>query len=60
MLDFSVNTTLWPAAAEQHRVVIVTGSYAVAVDGVALTLNRLAAHLLRRGHEVLVLSLIHI
>ena len=55
LLDFSVNTTLWPAAAEQHRVVIVTGSYAVSVDGVALTLNRLAAHLLRRGHEVLVL-----
>ena len=56
MLDFSVDTAHWPAAALQQRVVITTGSYDHAVDGVALTLNRLAAHLLRQGHEVLVLS----
>ena len=56
MLDFSVDTADWPAAALQQRVVITTGSYDHAVDGVALTLNRLAAHLLRQGHEVLVLS----
>ena len=54
--DFSVNISEWPAAAQQQRVVIVTGSYAHAIDGVALTLNRLASHLLRSGHEVLVLS----
>ena len=47
LLDFSVNTSLWPAARPQQRVAIVTGSYAVAIDGVALTLNRLAAHLQR-------------
>ena len=56
MLDFSVDTADWPAAALQQRVVITTGSYDHAVDGVALTLNRLASHLLRQGHEVLVLS----
>ena len=56
MLDFSVDTAHWPAAALQQRVVITTGSYDHAVDGVALTLNRLAAHLLRQGHEVLALS----
>ena len=56
MLDFSVDVAHWPAAALQQRVAITTGSYDHAVDGVALTLNRLAAHLLRQGHEVLVLS----
>ena len=56
LLDFSVDTAHWPAAALQQRVVITTGSYDHAVDGVALTLNRLASHLLRHGHEVLVLS----
>ena len=34
----------------------ITGSYDHAIDGVALTLNRLAAHLLRQGREVLVLG----
>ena len=52
MLDFSVDVAHWPAAALQQRVAITTGSYDHAVDGVALTLNRLAAHLLRQGHEV--------
>ena len=54
--DFYVNRTLWPASKPelQHRVVLVTNSYDRNLDGVALTLNRLVAHLMRRGHEVLV------
>ena len=56
-LDFFVNRTLWPAAdaAEQQRVVLVTNSYDRNIDGVALTLNRLVAHLMRHGHEVLII-----
>ncbi|KAL1524495.1 hypothetical protein AB1Y20_019389 [Prymnesium parvum] len=56
MLNFSVDRAAWPAAAAQQRVALVTGSYDRVVDGVALTLNRLVAHLLRQGHEVLVLA----
>eukprot|EP00965_Chrysotila_dentata_P247110 6207554-Pleurochrysis_carterae.AAC.5 len=52
MSTFTVDVREWPAAFSQHRVAIVTGSYDTQVDGVALTLNRLAAHLLRQGHEV--------
>ncbi|KAL3921533.1 MAG: hypothetical protein SGPRY_004872 [Prymnesium sp.] len=55
-LNFSVDRSLWPAAAAQQRVALVTGSFDRTIDGVALTLNRLAAHLLRRGHEVLVIA----
>ena len=54
-LTFTVDRSLWPAAAQQQRVALITGSYDRVVDGVALTLNRLVAHLLRRGHEVLVI-----
>ena len=53
-LDFRVDRSQHAAAAAQHRVVLVTNSYDRNIDGVALTLNRLVAHLLRRGHEVLV------
>ena len=55
MLDLYVNRSLYPAAALQHRVALVTGSYDRTIDGVALTLNRLVGHLVRSGHEVLVL-----
>jgi len=56
MPDFYVNRTQWPELQPelQHRVVLVTNSYDRNLDGVALTLNRLVAHLMRRGHEVLV------
>jgi len=53
-LDFFADPLLHPQAAQQHRVVLVTNSYDRNIDGVALTLNRLVAHLTRRGHEVLV------
>ena len=56
MLDFYVNRTVYPAAALQHRIALVTGSYDRNIDGVALTLNRLVAHLVQRGHEVLVVT----
>ncbi len=55
VLDLHVNASAYPAAREQHRVVLVTGSYDRTIDGVALTLNRLVGYLIRRGHEVLVL-----
>ena len=54
-LDFRVERSQHAAAAAQHRVVLVTNSYDRNIDGVALTLNRLVAHLLTRGHEVLVI-----
>ena len=54
-LSFAVDRSQWPAAIRQQRVALVTVSYDSVVDGVALTLNRLVAHLLRRGHEVLVI-----
>ena len=53
--NFYVNPRDWPAAAAQQRIALVAGSYDHNVDGVALTLNRLVAHLIRRGHEVLVI-----
>ncbi len=53
--DFAVDRASVAAAPWQQRVALVTGSYDRNIDGVALTLNRLVAHLLRRGHEVLVL-----
>lgn len=55
MLDFSVPAGERASLPSQQRVAIVTGSFDQTIDGVALTLNRLAAHLLRRGHAVLVL-----
>lgn len=55
-IDFFVDRTTWPAAARQQRVALVTGSYDRNVDGVAFTLNRLVGHLVRRGHEVLVIT----
>ena len=64
MLDDVVARSLWPAAqrpqdrgleaSSGQRVALVTGSYDANVDGVALTLNRLVAHLMRSGHKVLV------
>lgn len=54
-LSFRVPPTEQPRLAAQHRVAIVTGSYDQSIDGVALTLNRLAARLLQLGHSVLVL-----
>lgn len=56
MLDFFVNRSVYPAATLQHRIALVTASYDRNIDGVALTLNRLVAHLVRRGHEVLVFT----
>lgn len=53
-LNFWVNRTEHPAAAHQQRVALLTAAYDQSIDGVALTLNRLVAHLLRQGHEVLV------
>ena len=53
-LDFYEDPLLYAQAPRQHRVVLVTNSYDRNIDGVALTLNRLVAHLIRRGHEVLV------
>ena len=53
-LNFWVNRSEYPAAARQQRVALVTAAYDQSIDGVALTLNRLVAHLLRQGHEVLV------
>lgn len=55
MLDFGVGRDARAVLASQQRVAIVTGSYDVTIDGVALTLNRLAHHLERAGHAVLVL-----
>ena len=52
-LSFAVDRG--PAAAHQQRVALVTGSYDSVIDGVALTLNRLAAYLLQGGHEVMVI-----
>ena len=52
--NFTVDPSLHPAASHQHRVLLVTNSYDRNIDGVALTLNRLVSHLIRRGHEVLV------
>lgn len=54
-LDFFADPLLYPQAAQQHRIVLVTSSYDRNIDGVALTLNRLVGHLIRRGHEVLVI-----
>lgn len=54
-LSFYVDKSHWPAAAAQQRIALFTGSYDRVLDGVSLTLNRLVAHLLRRGHEVLVI-----
>ena len=54
-LDFFVNRSEYPAAALQQRVALVTAAYDRSIDGVALTLNRLVAHLMRQGHEVLVI-----
>ena len=53
--DFFVDRQAFPASLPQQRVALVAGSYDMNVDGVALTLNRLVAHLIRRGHEVLVI-----
>jgi len=52
MLNFDVALDARAELPAEHRVAIVTGSYDQTIDGVALTLNRLAAHLLRRGHKV--------
>ena len=54
--SFEVDVRSYPAASQQHRVALVTGAYDTTIDGVAFTLNHLVAHLLRRGHEVLVLT----
>ena len=53
--DFLVDRMQWPVAAQQQRIALVTASYDMNIDGVALTLNRLVSHLIRRGHEVLVI-----
>jgi phosphatidylinositol alpha 1,6-mannosyltransferase len=53
--DFHVDISEFAAAEQQQRIALITNSYDRNIDGVALTLNRLVAHLLRRGHEVLVI-----
>lgn len=59
MHDLYVNASVHAAAALQHRVLLVTNSYDRNIDGVALTLNRLVGHLIRRGHNVLVVCPSH-
>lgn len=54
-LNFYVDRTEFPVAARHQRVALVTAAYDRSIDGVALTLNRLVAHLLKQGHEVLVI-----
>lgn len=41
-------------AMEPKRIAVFTGNYVNIVDGVALTLNRMVGHFMRRGHEVVV------
>ena len=55
-LDFYVERSDYPSAAEQQRVALFTAAYDRSIDGVALTLNRLVAHLVKSGHEVLVFA----
>lgn len=55
VLDISADETLAPRE-RALRVALITGSYNYIADGVALTLNRLVAYLLRHGVEVLVFA----
>lgn len=45
-----------PAAATPLRVAIFSGNYNYVMDGPVRALNKLVAHLLRRGHEVLIFA----
>ena len=53
--DAIVATPFATAAVWQQRIALVTGAFDRSIDGVALTLNRLVAHLVREGHEVMVI-----